>query len=119
MTIKVIRSLSQDTKKRGTPAHALNLHSKTRAEWEQEVFDVAAYFTLSRRNGPGRFHTQRFTTLTDAMRAGLIRIDGVLQHDKTAMLYAAAEDGRSFCIPPKEWLKYVKQWIAKHGVENK
>lgn len=111
---KIIKPLHQNQE---PPAH--NPPLENRKQWEAKVFSGASYFTVSRRIGPGKFNTQEFRQLPDAMRAAVVaeKIDGKWRffHDPKAMLYAVTAEGRSFCIPPKEWLSYLTKWEKGHG----
>jgi hypothetical protein len=82
-------------------------------DWDQDIFDHADHFRVTLVTGPGTVHSHRYADLLDAMRAAVYKKDGRLFRNPKAMVYVVATDARSFCIAPKDWLKYVNQWKAK------
>lgn len=84
---------------------------KRRAEYgdnrrtsETHTFDEATHFTVTRKAGPGRFETQEFGTLTEALNAAW--------RDERVMVYAVTAEGRSFMISRTEWRFYYLRWKA-------
>jgi hypothetical protein len=114
MKQKLIKPLTKNAEPSAGPDRV----QASRDEWEQEVFDSATHFTVTRRTDVGQFQTKTFQTLPDAMRAAVVRVGDKWCRDCKAMLYAVNTEGRSFCIPPKQWLHYLKRWESNHGVSK-
>lgn len=88
-----------------TPNESL---SGTREQWEEAIFRHAAYFTtvrrLSRRVkfGPVEWDRREFKSFPEALQdAG---------DDPQVLVYAVSEEERFFCVPKKEYAKYLKIW---------
>lgn len=88
-----------------------------REDWEREVFNNADHFTASKRAGVGAFETKEFATLREALLEAHYLNNGELKRDLGVMVYVVSKDGRSFCIPPKDWLHYLLlSEESKHGI---
>jgi hypothetical protein len=110
---RLTRPLRQNTELR-VPAFP-DIPFKKSSEWDADIFAKADYFRVTLVIGPGTVHSHRYNDLLDAMRAAVYKKDGRLFRNPKAMVYVVASDNRSFCIAPKDWLKYVNEWKAKHA----
>jgi uncharacterized protein YijF (DUF1287 family) len=95
-------------KQNAQPKHLVDLHTKTRDQWEAELFDDAAYFTVAFKAGPGTIRQVRFDDLREAMRGCSV--------DSRYMLYVVASDNQQFMMPRKEWALYWHKWKLKKGI---
>ncbi len=78
-------------------------YGNTRQEFEASIFDAATHFTVTRKVGQGRFETQTYKTLPEAMNATGVSVDGEWYDDPTAFacptVWARSELPRWPCSP--------------------
>ena len=76
------------------------------SDWEEAVFRDATYFTVCRSVRPAgempRTLRLEFPTFPDAVTEA--------NGDPKAMVYAVTAQDHFFCVPPKEWDKYLVIW---------
>ena len=85
-------------------------------QWERQVFNKAAYFTVYRKlarvkdevNVRVKADTKTFKDFPKA----------ALEADKFdgSLLYAVTAAGRSCCLPRKRWKEYLAIWKEKHNL---
>lgn len=84
------------------PRHPNEFLLGTQAEWEEAVFRNAHHFSVFRYFGRGRRVSEVFETFPEALKdAG---------DDYRALVYVVTLDGRSVCLPRKEWPNYQAIW---------
>jgi hypothetical protein len=83
-------------------------------DWEDRVFDAAAYFTVVKGRSP--FTRERFTCGTFPQA---LEVCTKLQIDQTGgpMIYAVTASGRHVMLVPEKWSYYLTRWVANRRRE--
>lgn len=104
--LPIRRKVIEQTKARLKPADCYLLDL---ADWEEAVFRDAVYFTVCRSFRPAgempRVHRLEFKTFPEAVSEA--------KDDPKAMIYAVTTRNDFFCVPPKEWEKYLAIWVER------